>query len=521
MNARILLCISRAGACLAHWQRGGLHDWQTLPADAEGWAQLDAALRARPGLPVHVAVDSVEEYYRSEALPRARFRDRREMTRRRLQQLLPQTPYRAVLPQGPAGEGLVGDRYLFMGLTAPALLQPWLEVLRLHGAPLAGVWLAPVFGESLLAELGLLPRGSRHLSLPGQSPREGSDRLLLVLEQGGGLRLSYFRRGRLQFSRLVPLEPAAQDDPEAVYAEQIERTRQALLGQRLLGRGETLSVRVVDAFDALEGVCQRLPEAAGCAVIPRGRLLGLPGLSPELLNGCADALNLALLARAPAAANLLPDEMRRPYLHARMARSLRHAAGLWLAASLGLSLALGADAWRLGHAADRLEDEVQKARRQAQALLTGVGGAEAFEALWQVHLAWQAVQARLAHPARDLGQVAAAAGPQTGIRLSRLRWEGPGPDRPRKLNVEGEIAVHGGDYRSVHARLQALASELGRQGWQVDITRWPLDPDPNRTLQGEFTPEVPLTADFALELAAATRRGPPAQASGLRREGAP
>lgn len=499
MNGRLLLYVSRAGASLARSERGELRGIRALPADAEGWGQLSDTLQNAPGIPVYVVVDSVEEHYRSEVLPRAWGRDRREMTRRRLRQILHQTPYRAVLPQGPASDGQVGDRYLFMGLTAPELLQPWVEVLRLRRAPLAGIWLVPVLSQDLLARFHLTPRRPPRIEadltlLAGRQPQGGSaepdsgERLLLVSEQTGGLRLTYFDHGGLRFSRLAPVEGSAHADPLAGYAEQIERTRQSLLSQRLLGRGDTLRVCLIDPLNTLEGLTQRLHGDQGwlCETLPRQRLLAELALPASLLTESSDALCLALLARPPAGGNLLPEDQRREHMHHRLRRLIVLTGKVWLMATLGLGLALALDAWRLTHTAEALQTRTLLAREQAGQMLEREGGSAHFEVLWQTHEAWRWVMTHRADPAATLDRIGAIAGRHPNIRLSQMRWAGPETTQPQRLWLEGEVLGFDGDYRLAHGQIEALAADLRRHGWQTEVTRWPLDVTPHLEVQGDF-----------------------------------
>ena len=516
MSTRLLLYVSRAGASLARWGRGELRDIHALPADAEGWAQLSDTLRNAPGIPVYMAVDAVEEHYRSEVLPRAWGRDRREMTQRRLRQILHQTPYRAVLSQGPASDGQIGDRYLFMGLTAPALLQPWLEVLRLRRAPVAGIWLVPVLSQALLARYRLTrgrpsPLMARLSLLAGRqtggaadTPDQG-DRLLLVSEHSGGLRLSFFDRGELRFSRLAPGEGTSHADPLAGHVEQIERTRQSLLAQRLLQRGDTLRVCLVDPLNSLEGLRQRLLDAEGwqCVILSRQRLLAELKLRPELLTESSDALSLALLAHAPAAGNLLPEDERRAQAHRRLRRLVTVTAGIWLAATAGLGLALVLDAWRLTHSADTLQARTHMARAQAAQMLEREGGSARFEALWQTHAAWRWVMAHRADPAVTLARIAAIAGRHPNLRLLQIRWAGPEPPQPQRLWLEGDVLGFDGDYRLAHGQIEALVADLRRDGWQAEVTRWSLDLAPHLEVQGDLGRDRPgRGARFGLALVA-------------------
>lgn len=470
---RLLVLVSNAGATLARSQGGRLQEVQFLPADAEGWLQLDDAVKARPAAPVYLAVDSVDEAYRSEVLPRVRGADWREMTDRRLQQLLHQTPYRAALRQGRAPAVAAGEHHLFMGLTAPALLQPWLDVLRLRQTPLAGVWLTPVLAQVLLRRL-----------------RIAHPAVLLVVAQGDDLRLSFFQGGWLRYARLAPRAAHASADPLADHAEQIERTRQALLAQRMLQRGEPLHVAVLDPLDCLGGLPQRLTQQpeVNCELIGRGQLLSRLKLSPDHLTQTGDLIFLSLLPSAPAAANLLPQDQRLPYLHHRLRRALAAASAVSLITGSLTAAALGLDAWRRTAAAATLQAQSAAAEAQLQRLLAASPAISELESVWRSHEAWQHVRTHMADPTQPLAAVAASIGEAPGVRLLNLQWRGPDGQAGPVIVLDAEISPFDGDYLAAHRHIDSLIRRLTAAGWRARLTRRPLDNDPGLTIQGDFAP---------------------------------
>lgn len=488
---RLLLLISGSGATLARSRGGRLLEVQLLPADAEGWLQLDAAVKAEPTVPVHLAVDSVDEAYRSEVLPRVRGADWREMTARRLQQLLHQTPYRAALRQGRAPEVAAGERHLFMGLTAPALLQPWLDVLRLHQAPVAGVWLTPVLAQVLLRRL-----------------RIAHPAVLLVVAQGDDLRLSYFARGELRYSRLAPRAARACEDPLADHAAQIERTRQALLAQRMLQRGEPLHVTVLDPLDSLGGLPQRLTQQpdVNCELVGRSQLLSRLRLLPDHLTQTGDVIFLSLLPDAPAAANLLPQDQRLAYHHHRLRQAVGAASAAGLTTGVLVATALGLDAWRQTHAAAALQTQAATAEAELERLLAAAPAASDLESAWRTHQAWQHVRARMADPTQPLAAIAALVGQAPGVRLLNLQWRGPDGQAGPVIVLEAEVSPFDGDYLAAHGRIDGLIGRLAAAGWNSRMTRRPLETDPGQTLQGDFAQGQGLQrAVFQLVVVKATR----------------
>ncbi|MBM4180760.1 MAG: hypothetical protein FJ209_04305 [Betaproteobacteria bacterium] len=490
LAARLLLYVSAAGASCAVYRRGRLAEVRALPPGEEGWQMFNDLLLRHANVPVAVAVDTVDELYRPDPLPHARGRDRREMTERRLRQIMHHSPYRAALRQEPMGDDSRRDHYLMMGLTNPAMLAPWLDILHVRGTWLAGIWLVPALAPALARRLGL-----------------GSARLLLVSEQTGGLRLSYLEHGELRFSRLAPVDSRQHENPLESYADEIERTRQALVGQRLLARVERLRTLLLDPLNTLSDLHGLLPESSGfqCESIARARLLDTLNLPPSLLAESSDALYLRLLPDAPVGANLMTPEQGKLARARGLGHFFRRAAlacaGIAALSSAGLLL----DAWHLhGQSEDRLRS-AEALRAQESALLREAGGSDAVHHRLRALDAWQTVSALDLSPG-PLLEVAMRAVAATGdIRPRRLDWNSP---RVRDgaqavLALEGEVSPFDGDFRRAHARVEALRDRLRATlptGHSVEVALWPLDAAPEHSLEGEFG-QGRLNAPFRIEVA--------------------
>ena len=471
---RILLYLSAAGASCALQRNEHLSEVQYLPSEEEGWEAFNALLMAHPDTPVVVAVDSVDEVYRGEILPRAWGRDRAEMTGRRLRQLAHQSPYRAALRQGRERNALTqGDRYLIMGLTNPEQIRPWLDIMHLRGTPLAGIWLLPALSANLVRRF--------HLKDP---------RLLLVSEQTGGLRLTYLEGGELRFSRLAPVDGSQHENPLEGYAEEIERTRQALVGQRLITREEKIKVILLDPLNTLNDLRGFLPESAGfqCISINRSRLLEALKLPHALLAESADALYLSLLSHAPASANLMTPEQHAGSRIFWLRRGLMFGAAAWLTLSLLASLLLLGDTWRLDRQSDALQAQAQADRARETALLAPLGGASQIGQRLAAVEAWNAVRQRDRQPAVLLEAAQAAANSIADIQLTRLDWVNSDNAEEARLAIEGDLPAFNGDYRAAQASITAFARRLGEKlpKYRVEVAAWPLNALSGEELEGKI-----------------------------------
>lgn len=473
---RLLLYLSAAGASCALSRHGSLGEVRALPPGEEGWEIFNGLLLQHAGIPVAIAVDTVDELYRQDPLPRVHGPDRWEMTERRLRQIIHHSPYRAALRQGRPREDGQRDRYLMMGLTNPEIIAPWLDIMHVRGAYLAGIWLLPALSMSLARQLRLT-----------------RSRLLLVSEQTGGLRLTYLEDGELRFSRLAPVDGSQYENPLESYAEEIERTRQALVGQRLLARTERLRTVLLDPLNTLSELHAFLPESAGfqCESIQRGQLLDTLGLPPSLLTESADALYLSLLPGAPASANLMTRGQRELARARWLGRGLRHGALAWLALSILACGGLLLDAWRLDReTAERLR-ATQALRQQEHDLLRGAGGAAALHRRLDALAAWQAVSGRDHSPGSAFRAALAAVEATGDILPRRLDWSSRAADggHESSLTLEGEITPFDGQFRIAQRHVETLKARIQQgmpAGSRVEVLRWPLDASPEHGLEGEF-----------------------------------
>ena len=474
LHARILLYLSAAGASCALFQRGALVDVRNLPTGEEGWEAFNAYLLRHPDKAIAIAVDTVDEIYRQEQLPRARGADRREMTDRRLRQLAHHSPYRAALRQGWVAGPTAHERYLMMGLTNPEIIRPWLDIAHLRAAHLAGIWLLPALAIPLARQFAL-----------------DDGRLLLVSEQTGGLRLTYLEDGELRFSRLAPVDGSPYQNPLESYAEEIERTRQSLVGQRLLARTEPLRTVLIDPLNTLQALHALLPAAAGfrCENIQRAALIEALKLPPSLLAESSDALYLRLLASAPRGANLMTQEQHVITRAYWLRRGLRLAAAAWLGLSVTLSALLLLDSWRLDRAATthRL---AENAHRAAEAgLLAEAGGVKAVRSRLEGARAWAMIDGFDKSPTPLFSAAFAAVRASDMIVAHKLTWRISRSEAMPHLTIEGEVAPFDGDFQHAHQRVQTFADTLKHglsASHDVRVTLWPLNASSEVSQEGEF-----------------------------------
>ena len=341
MHAKIIICVTTQRAIAAVFESGKLGLCQDFAISEDGQRAFGDLLHAHPGIPVYVMVDSVEEDYHAEVLPHVSGSARQELVRRKLKQLYRSTSYYTAWIQWRETDKRRDDHYLFAALTNAELLRPWLEMLHLFQAPLAGVYLLPMVTQDLLARLKLV----------------ASD-LLVVTKHNGGLRQSFFQGGQLKASRLA-LADQEHITSAVDLAADIVKTRLYLNSLRLMAREAKLTVLLLDADDGMEELQQRLQADPGFTTILRlshNELSVRLGVVPLR---CPYALHMTALGLQRPANNLAPASVTRNFWRHQERRLIYAASAAVTALALVWAGANLYQSHQLNNATHQLEAETQ------------------------------------------------------------------------------------------------------------------------------------------------------------------
>lgn len=320
MADKLLISVSADQATAGISRNGKLGPCEVFLNDEEGLASFDRFLAGLRSMPAHVLLDVVEEDYRFEMLPHASGRDRAELLDRRLRQLYRNTPYCGALLQGRDAEKRRDDQYLFFALLNPDLLDVWLSPIRGHELPVAGVYLLPVAAEPLAKKIA-----------------PDTPNLLLVANHPSGLRLSFFRHGKLRVSRLTQVESTDASSRTSAYTEEIANTRLYLHALRVMTLDEHLNVVALDRdgdFVGLEQAVARDISNAQAQVIPADSLAQRASIPPAVAADVPEAMYLHLLAAQPPQGNLAPSGVTEQFQVYQLRRALYATAGVAACVSL-------------------------------------------------------------------------------------------------------------------------------------------------------------------------------------------
>ncbi len=151
-------------------------------------------------------------------------------------------PYRWAAPR----TGRRDEKVLFAALTRIETFTPWLDTLREAEANLAGVYSVP-----------LVLAGCATPLLAASGP------VLFVTLTRGGVRQSFFDKGKLHFSRLSPLATKTLEEIARITASDSAKILQYLFAQRQIPRGAPLRTVIMahaGQIPKLEEFCQSTSE---------------------------------------------------------------------------------------------------------------------------------------------------------------------------------------------------------------------------------------------------------------------
>lgn len=523
------------------WKRNQALDCQIFPLNDAGPLAFSRHVAELPGAPTYLLTELVEEDFRTDTIPHVIGRDRKAILDRKLGQIFRATPYRLGLIQGREQEGRHDDRVLYTAITNPDLIRPWVDLLTELGAPLAGIYSAPLLSSELLRALKI---NAEHV-------------LLVSAETGGGLRQSYFHHGHIKFSRLTPVSEIRREELAGFMADEVGKTWQYLDSLRYFTRANALQVIVLaHADDQARIIAARPPISQvhyNTVNIQHAALR--VGLTDQLTSSDATPIFIQLLGRqVPRGQFATRDETRGM-------RTWQQRHGLYIASAAILLVSALSAGWNVYEAnvqqkqIERIDEQTKLLTQQQLAALqsrppTVVSPAAMrdsvtlYEALIKTSPSPTAVMRELSQvlalfPAVRVQQIAWGLSndpnavpyyaPTTNpgdVSLKSSRTEGPAAtpappsqqaDSSGALNssyqvavIEADIYPFDGDYRRALKEMDRFEQALkSLPGASASIMVRPVDLGSNATLSGRAAgTNNPAQARFTVKLVMELAKGP-------------
>ncbi len=224
--SRRALFLSSDKLAVYHWDEGKLGSSYLFDFSVDGQRYFDRYLKESEKMTTYLLVDMVEEEFRPETIPHTSGSDREAIIERKKARLFRDTPYFYADIQGRETEGRRDDKVLFMALTNPDLLVPWLKIMDSNKVPLAGIYSLPQITSTLLDKL----------------PEQNEHELIVSLQSISGLRQTYFRNKKIKVSRLVDLPRYGTVAYSPIVKEEVTNIHRYLNSLNLMGESSVLNI---------------------------------------------------------------------------------------------------------------------------------------------------------------------------------------------------------------------------------------------------------------------------------------
>jgi len=317
VSAHRLLYLNTHRLTAYAWRRGRLHAEGAFDNGDEGLAAFRDYLQQYRQSHFSLLANIAEEGHVLETIPFLQGADRRALITRKIGQHFMGSPLATAFSLGFEKSRRKNEKLLLSALTNPAHFEPWLHRIGETEAPLAGIYTVAQLAGPLLHKLG-----------------SEAKRCVLLTMQDHSIRESYVVDGRTLFSRMATINDSSIAGIASGFAAEASKLQQYLIGQRLIGRDESLPVYIIaypPAIPAIEKSCPDRGNLSFSIIDSQDAAEKLGLKTPPEDNRC-DLLYLHLLAAAPPRQQFANEAHRHDF---RLAQIRQAILGVGLVALLG------------------------------------------------------------------------------------------------------------------------------------------------------------------------------------------
>jgi hypothetical protein len=225
------------------WQQGKLRAEGVFDNDEDGLRQFAEYLLENRSSRFSLLANVTEEGHALETIPFLQGNDRQTLITRKIGQHFLGTSLSTAISLGYEKSQRKNEKLLLSALTNPAHFEPWLRRINDAEAPLAGIYTVAQLGGQLLKRLG-----------------QECSRCLLLTLQDHSIRETYLVDGHAHFSRMAPLTDSSIAGIASAFAAESSKLHQYLIGQRLIGRDESLPAFIVAHPQTIPAIEKAYPE---------------------------------------------------------------------------------------------------------------------------------------------------------------------------------------------------------------------------------------------------------------------
>lgn len=322
MITRRLLYLNTHNLAAYAWRKGRLVAEGVFEANDDSLNRFSNYLSECSSSHFYLLANVAEEGHVLETIPFLQGSDRKSLIARKIGQHFLGSSLAAATSLGYEKTVRKNEKLLIHALTNPAYFEPWLRRLHLAGAPLAGIYTVAQLCGVLLKKLAY-----------------GKGRCLLLTRQDHSIRETYLIDGATIFSRMVPLADSSIAGIANSLASEAGKLQQYLIGQRLVGRNETLPVFIVSHPQGIHTIEKALPQHNQLQFVlldshQAAHALKLNTLPPDSRS---EFLFLHLLAKAPPNQQLASEEHRHDFRLSQIHQALFSIGAIVLLGGLLLS----------------------------------------------------------------------------------------------------------------------------------------------------------------------------------------
>jgi len=488
------------------WERGRFRRTEAFEPDEQGRVAFRAWLEEDPKKPLQLLLDVIEEEFHVDRVPHVIGRDRGELFERTARRHFRSTEFRYIANQGREIGGRRDDKVLVAGLTNPELLRTWLSVIDDAAIPLRGIYSLPLLSESLLPYLGA-HKVQRALVISQQIPST--------------LRQSYFEKGKLRFSRLVPGRYSDAKGFADFFHRELRQTLRFLETQHFRSRGAHIDVYVLVSTEIYHVMRDALgsTEAVTVHLVPLESLARRIGMRGPRAGAFADTIFGHLLLRQRRPSNHYGfNRLRRHFFTQRARLAVTAAAVVMLvsAAAHAIAVVVRGEVYdeSIAIAQEHAAEFERRYRQRLQQL-------DQFDYRAQdvknaVDLLDSLREQRLIHPGMALATLGNALDEHPAILVKRINWRqtdrpdvsapndrrlglasagtglierlsNPSSDRYHYLLVAGDVVGFEDEYRRAVELFEAFVGTLRQQPGvgRVDVIESPFALEPDTGVSGD------------------------------------
>ena len=448
-----------------------------------------------------------EEGFQSDVIPFLQSKDRATVIARRLGQNFQGTPLATAVTHGHESGSRKNERLLLTALTNISQVSPWLNALQTANSRLQGIYSLPLLSEALTKRLDIkINRG------------------FLVSVQDNSIRQSYFKEGRLLFSRVAPIAGNSISDLALGIASEANRFQQYLLSQRMTSPNDRLEAHILahpQTFGAIEAA--RFNNGITIALHDLTAASKKLGIKTAPSDNRAQSLFLATAALAPPRQQFATPTHRQPYRVWQIGNAIRAAGGLIFAGCLLFSIKLMTDTQRANSDATQRIREAEGMEQNYQRALGSLPPIPmSNDVLRQLVERIDQLQKKVDSPRRALKHLSGALEASPLVELISIDWAAPGgkgstsgaesaPQRPgasadnkETLIVKGTLQLGAsGTPRLMISTFEDFTRQLrdSSPGCSVSVLKNPVELNASRSLKStDSAASMRTPREFALQI---------------------